>query len=94
MFYESVKNTSTEHALLLETRLLLILKQNKILLLEVDLIGKGLYESMMSMAQEKSPENDWLTKEFYKYFWDDFKDIFIDLIMATVSKKKFISSQK
>ena len=40
------------------------LKENEILLRKEDFTGKEFYEAMMSMALEKSPENDGLTKEF------------------------------
>ena len=29
------------------------------------------------MQNDKSPENDGLTKEFYETLWDDLKEIFV-----------------
>ena len=49
---------------------------------------------MTSMAQEKSPGSDGLTKEFYKYFWKNIKDIFITCVRATERRKEFTLSQK
>ena len=40
------------------------LKENEILLRKEDFTGKEFYEALMSIVQEKSPENDGLTKEF------------------------------
>ena len=40
------------------------LKENEILLRKEDFTGKEIYEAMISIVQEKSPENDGLTKEF------------------------------
>ena len=38
---------------------------------EEELTEKGIYESMISFDNKKSPGNDGLTKEFYQTFWQD-----------------------
>ena len=40
------------------------------------------------MKNDKFPENDSITKEFYQFFWDDIKNSLSDSI-----KKSFISSE-
>ena len=40
------------------------------------------------MKNDKSPENDGITKEFYEFFWDDIKNSLSDSI-----KKSFISGE-
>ena len=41
---------------------------------EGNLRKKGIYNSLISFENNKSPGNDELTKEFYYTFWDDIKD--------------------
>ena len=85
MFKESIEKTSTEvyeNILFLETLPWLILKENENLLCEEGLSKKEPEEAMMNMAQEKSPGNDELTKEFHRCFWEDLKD-FLFLIHIT-----------
>ena len=70
------------------------MKENKILLCEEDPTEKELYEAMIITAQEKSPGNDGLTKDFYKSFCEDLKDIFTSFAKAKKCKKEFTSSKK
>ena len=49
---------------------------------------------MRSMAQEKAPGNDGLTKEFYSCFWEELKEPFVTSIRATKHKMEFTSFQK
>ena len=39
---------------------------------------KEIYEALASIANNKSPGNDGLTKEFYYTYWSKVKDIFMD----------------
>ena len=41
------------------------------------LTAKELNPAMMSMAQEKAPGNDGLTKEFYSCFWEELKNLLL-----------------
>ena len=45
---------------------------------EEDLTEKDLCKSLRSMQNDKSPENDGLTKEFCENFWDELKEIFVN----------------
>ena len=47
-----------------------------------------LLKSLKSMKNDKSPGNDGITKELYKFFWDDIKNSLSDSI-----KKSFISGE-
>ena len=44
---------------------------------EENLTEKEIYNSLISLENNKSPDNDGLTKEFYYTFWDDIKDTFM-----------------
>ena len=46
------------------------------------------------MAQEKAPENDGLTKEFFSCFWEELKEPFITSIRATKREMEFTSPGK
>ena len=70
------KKVVYESTLFLEALPLLTLKENENLLCEEGLTEKETEEGMINMAQEKSPGNDELTKEFHKCFWEDLKDIY------------------
>ena len=49
------------------------LSTDQIILCDIELTEKDLYDSMKSMKNDKSPGNDGLTKEFNVTFWDDIK---------------------
>ena len=42
----------------------------------------------MSMENNKSPENDELTKEFFVTFWKDVKDVFLNSCCTAKLKKE------
>ena len=48
----------------------------------------------MSMQNNKSPGNDWLTKEFFITFWEDIKDVFLNSCRTTKLKKELSTSQR
>ena len=54
-----------------------MLSAHQIILCDIELTEKDLYDSMKSMKNDKSPGNDGLTKEFYVTFWDDIKATFV-----------------
>ena len=45
-----------------------------------DLTNKELFDALKGIPNNKSPDNDGLTKEFYETFWDELKGSFINLI--------------
>ena len=45
---------------------------------EGELLAKEIYQSLMSMENNKSPVYDGLMKEFYYTFWNKIKNIFIN----------------
>ena len=47
-----------------------------IILRDIELTEKDIYDSMKSIENDKSPENDRLTKEFYVTFCDDIGNLF------------------
>ena len=52
------------------------LSTDQIILCDIVLTEKDLYDSMKSMENDKFPGNHGLTTEFYVTFWDDIKATF------------------
>ena len=48
----------------------------------------------MSMQNNKSPENDGLTKEFLETFWEDIKDVFLNVFRTAKLKNELSTSQR
>ena len=46
------------------------------------------------MQNDKSPGNEWLTKELYQIFWNKLKEIFIDSVSETKEKWHLKPSQR
>ena len=46
------------------------------------------------MENNKSPGNDGLTKEFYVFFWDEIKELFINSSRTALEKKELRISQR
>ena len=78
----------------LESIKLLKLSINKKNVCEGNLSEKELYDSMISMKNNKSPGNDGLTKEFYETFWNDIKDVFIKSMKRAMDIKELSISQR
>ena len=55
---------------------------------------EDLKNSLISMSGGKSPGNDGLTVEFYKFFWSDIKDIFYASVCYSRHVGELSSSQK
>ena len=71
-----------------------IFSENQVKLCEENLTEKDLYKSLKSMQSDKSPGNDGLTKEFYKTFWTELKEIFVDSVSEAKGKGILSTSQK
>ena len=48
----------------------------------------------MNMQNNKSPGNDGLTRKFFVAFWEDIKDVFLNLCRTAKLKKELSTSQK
>ena len=46
------------------------------------------------MSNNKSPSNDWLSKEFCEAFWEDIKDFFINSLKQAKIKGSLSISQR
>ena len=46
------------------------------------------------MPNNKSPSNDWLSKEFCETFWEDIKDFFINSLKQAKIKESLSISQR
>ena len=63
-----------------------MLNESETLPCERALTEKELKAVIMSMAQEKEPGNDGLTKEFYNCFWEELREPFVVSVRATKLK--------
>ena len=61
---------------------------------ESDLNELELLKALKSMQSNKSPGHDGLTKEFYKTFWNQIKQPFMNSIMEAREEKKLSTSQR
>ena len=43
---------------------------------------------LLGMENNKSPGNDGLTKEFYVFFWDEIKELFINSSRTALETKE------
>ena len=64
------------------------LSTDQIILRDIELTEKDLYDSMKSMENDQSPGNDGLTKKFFAIFWDDIKVTFIPSIKQAKERKE------
>ena len=100
LFYETLfqnpsqKDSAADINNFLNTREIPKLSTYQIILCDIELTEKDLYDSMKSMKIDKSPGNDGLTKEFYVTFWDDIKATFISSLKQAKERKKLSISQK
>ena len=68
--------------------------EDQIIICDIELTEKDLYDSMKSMENDKSPRNDGLTKEFYVTFWDDIKATFVSPLKQAKERKELSISQR
>ena len=69
------------------------LSADQVILCDIELTEKDLYDSMKSMKNDKSPGNDGLTKEFYVTFWDDIKATCVSSLKQAKERKELSISQ-
>ena len=65
------------------------LSTDQIILCDIELTEKDLYDSMKSIENDKYPGNDGLNREFYVTFWDDIKVTFISPLKQGKERKEF-----
>ena len=70
------------------------LSSDQIILCDIELTKKYLYDSMKSMENDKTPGSDGLTKEFYVTFWDDIKATFVSSLKQAKERKELSISQR
>ena len=70
------------------------LSENQAKFCEESLTEKDLYNSLENMQSDKSPGNVGLTKEFYKMFWTELKEIFVYSVSETKEKGILNASQR
>ena len=65
----------------------LILVTKISVLSDKDLSEPELYMALLGMENNKSPGNDGLTKEFYVFFWNEIKELFINFSHKGLEKQ-------
>ena len=65
----------------------LILVTKISVLSDKDLSEPELYMALLGMENNKSPGNDGLTKEFYVFFWNEIKELFINFSHTGLEKQ-------
>ena len=59
-----------------------------------DISEKERLETLKSMLNDKSPENDSLTKEFFETFWSEVKKTFLSCVSHPFNKGELCTSQR
>ena len=67
---------------------------DQIILCNIELTEKNLYDSMKSMKNDVSPGNNGLTNKFYVTFWNDVKATFISSLKQAKERKGLSNSQR
>ena len=62
--------------------------------LKSPLSTEELFSALKDLKKDKSPGDDTLTKEFFVYFWNELKDLYIKCIIEINEKKELSNSQK
>ena len=70
------------------------LSENQAKLCDGGLTKKDLYNSLKSMQNDKSPNNNGLTKKNYETFWNELKEIFADSLSQAKEKGHLSTSQR
>ena len=70
------------------------LSTDQIILCDIEVTEKGLYDSMKSMENDKSPGNNGLTKESYVTFRGNIKETFSSSLNQTKEIKELSISQR
>ena len=60
---------------------------------EKEISKKEVIDALRSFNNNKSPENDGLTKEFYEAFWCELKQPFMNSLSQNKISKKVVTSQ-
>ena len=58
------------------------------------LTEKDLYNSLKSMQNNKSPNSNGETKQFYEVFWNKLKEMFVDFVLETKEKGHLSTSER
>ena len=60
-------------------------KNDQKVVCSTDLTDIEIFDTLKGIPNNKSPGNDGLTKEFYKTFWDELKELVIKLVIKQLS---------
>ena len=78
LFKNTLSNTSEDYESFLNEVSVPKLNYEDAMICEGDLNELQLLKALKSMQNDKSPGNDGLTKEFYKIFWNEIKNPFMN----------------
>ena len=70
------------------------LSNEQILECEKCITEKELFEALNSLFNDKSPENDGFTKEFFETSWSELKIPFLSCILHSFCKEGLCTSQR
>ena len=94
LFTNKNKNTNTTCRSFLETIETPRLTQEDQTALSEYITIDELHNTLLQMADKKSPGNDGLTCEFYKHFWDKIKQPYYDSILHAEANGELSASQR
>ena len=78
LFHRKISKSTTDCENFLDTLVIPQISEDQKKHCDLDISIKDLEDSLFSMCNNKSPGNDGLTAEFYKFFWADLKDALFD----------------
>ena len=93
LFEERLKNDSKKLLKFLKDIPIPSLTKEQKKICEGELRKKEIYQSLINMENNKSPGNNGLTKEFYCTFWNEIKNILINLLRESKCLKVLSTSQ-
>ena len=94
VFDRKIDKSSTDCNNFLDTLNLPIISDEHKKHCDADISADDLKKSLFSMSNNKTPGNDGLTAEFYKYFWEDLKDILLESYKYSRTVGELSTSQR
>ena len=70
------------------------LENDDILEMNNEITEEEIFTALNEMSKERSPGNDGLPSEFYKHFWEDIKDPYLESISQGRLKQELSISQR
>ena len=94
LFSRKIDKTMSDCQIFLDSLQIPVISDQHKQACEKDIAVEDLWNSLSSMSGGKSPGNDGLTIEFYKFFWADIKDIFFASVCHSRTVGELSTSQR